>query len=77
MHRRLWSVVLKLQSSILPSRIAVIEERHMTNGRHEVRETPLAEWVAEDVKSTAARLDPGDALRTLEGIAPLASMLDA
>jgi hypothetical protein len=76
-HRRLWPVLLKLQSRIPPSRIAVVEERHTPSGRHEVHETPLAEWVAEDVKSAAAHLDPGCALRTLEGIAPLASMLNA
>jgi len=76
-HRRLWPIVLALQPRIPPSRLAVIEERHTPSGRHEVRETPLAEWVTDDVKSAAARLDPGEALRTLERIAPLGSMLDA
>jgi hypothetical protein len=76
-HRRLWPVLLCLQSRIAPSRIAVIEERHTPSGRHEVHEMPLAGWVTEDVRLAAARLDPDDALRTLEGIAPLDSMRDA
>jgi hypothetical protein len=74
-HRRIWPTLLALQSRIPSSRLAVIEERHTPSGRHEVRETPLAEWVTDGVKSAAARLDPDEALRTLESIAPLGSML--
>jgi hypothetical protein len=74
-HRRLWPVLLALQPRIAPSRIAVIEERHTARGRHEAHETPLSEWVTDDVKAAAASLDVEEALRMLEAIAPLRSML--
>jgi hypothetical protein len=75
-HRRLWPVLLRLQSRIAPSRTAVIAERHTESGKHEVKEVPLAEWVGDDVRSAAARLAIDEALRTLEAIAPARSMLD-
>ena len=74
-HRRLWPVLLALQPRIAPSRIAVIEERHTARGRHEAHETPLSEWVTDDVKAAAASLDVEEALRMLEAIAPPRSML--
>ena len=76
-HRRLWPVLFKLQSRIPPSRIAVLDERHTPSGKHEVTAIPLSEWAGADVESAASRLDVEDALRTLEAIAPLRSMLDA
>ena len=76
-HRRLWPVLFKLQSRIPPSRIAVLDERHTPSGKHEVTAIPLSEWAGADVESAASRLDVEDALRALEAIAPLRSMLDA
>jgi hypothetical protein len=76
-HRRLWPVLLRLQSRIAASRIAAIEERHTPGGKHVVTQVPLAEWVGDDVKSKAARLPADEALRTLEAIAPARFMLDA
>lgn len=73
--RRLWPVLLALQPRIAPSRTAVVEQRHTASGRHEAHETPLTEWVTDDVKAAAASLDVSEALRMLEAIAPLRSML--
>jgi hypothetical protein len=74
-HRRLWSVLLALRPRIPPSRIAVVEQRHTASGRHAAHETPLAEWVADDIKAAAASLDVEEALRMLEAVAPLRSLL--
>lgn len=74
-HRRLWPALLNLSSRIDPSRLAAIAERHTPSGKHEVTRTPLAEWVGEDVRACASRLTTEEALRMLEAIAPLHSML--
>jgi hypothetical protein len=76
-HRRLWPALLAAQAKFPSSRTAVIEERHTSTGKHEVIETPLAEFVGDEVKAAAGRIEADEALRTLEAVAPARAMLGA
>ena len=64
-HRRLWPALARLSHEIPPESLASITEVHCPSGRHEVTETPLAEWLPENVQAEAARLSSDEARREI------------
>src|SRR6267143_3529174 len=56
-HRRLWPTLLRLEHRFPKRRLAALSEIHTQQGKHEMIEVPLAEWVPKDVLKEAQTMD--------------------
>lgn len=64
-HRRLWPALVRLAGRFDIDRLAAIREVHTTSGKHEVKVTPFAEWVPNEVKRAARKLTLEEAVSVL------------
>ncbi len=64
-HRRLWPALARLSKEVGLAKLAVVTETHTTSGRHEVTETPFAEWLPEEARTEAKQLSLDEARHLL------------
>ena len=65
-HRRLWPTLLRLAHRFPKKRLAAVSEIHTQQGKHEIIEVPLAEWVPKDVLKEAQTMDEMHAIAMLK-----------
>lgn len=64
-HRRLWPALVRVADSIDREGLAALRETHTESGKHHVEEIPFPEWVPDDVRREANRLDESQAAESL------------
>jgi hypothetical protein len=64
-HKRLWPALVRLADRFSPKRTARLVDEHTPAGRHLTHETPLLEWVPQEIKREAEHLTAAQALQTL------------
>lgn len=69
-HRRCWPALVRLAEAIGAEPLAVVRQEHTASGKHRNVVTPFPEWVGDDVKAAAARLDEAGARAILGGWVP-------
>ena len=65
-HRRLWPTLLRLAHRFPKRRLAAVSEIHTQQGKHEIIEVPLAEWVPKGVLKEAQTMDEIHAIAMLK-----------
>ncbi|TLY27407.1 MAG: hypothetical protein E6K56_11505 [Ignavibacteria bacterium] len=65
-HRRLWPTLLRLAHRFPKRRLAAVSEIHTQQGKHEIIEVPLAEWVPKGVLKEAHTMDESHAIAMLK-----------
>ena len=69
-HRDVWPALVKLADEIGRHRLTKIREVHAEGGRHEIAETPFADWVTPELRSLAKELPAAVARVQLKAILP-------
>jgi hypothetical protein len=64
-HRRLWPALVRVADAFPARRTAHVVSEHTPSGRHRTLETPLLEWVPQEIKQQADQLSAEEALRAL------------
>lgn len=67
-HRRLWPALVRLEERFNAERLAAIQEVHTPSGKHEVRTTAFADWLAEDVGRMAEGLTEEESASLLPAV---------
>ncbi len=64
-HQRLWPALVAAADRLPKKRLALVEERHTSSGRHVAHEVPFPRWVPDHVVQSAAALSQSEALSQL------------